>query len=459
MNKLNTFLSFVLLSFCLLINVSYGETIEANVTYSKSTYNVSYPSSFGSYSNSIANKIVNDYVADSSTYEADFNALCEDVYSTYGYNSYLLIKNYNVDGTLNSSKHILLFFNSKNEVGVCSTNKVNNSVYFLRVNLSVDDTLLEFCTGSTAGNIYIYTITKSGTKAYSSYYSLGLSSNRSIKEVIIDDSSNSMVWDGTSYYYEVPSDEPDEPIMPTNSEIASVVQSFYDSNLYKNNTNFKDFMVVYSFEKGNYSIIGTDNHLLQEIYYDGAKPSNDDFTYPETWWRFYNYLGNVQNLFQGWNYWLYNTRKEDGVFLPISYHGVGKINDLFNLKFTNQNIIVYSSYEYEVYEFRPPTEEGGENQVTNTTVPGDEYTYNENLDPTDSSYSPIQNYIPTNPTQSILGNVDFSEINKTFEENKNILNIENASWLFTANNKLVDYFTGFLSFLMVLIIISRLLGG
>ena len=273
--------------------------------------------------------------------------------------------------------------------------------------------------------------------------------------------SQSWYWDGFSYLYKTSygTENPDESIMPTNSEIASVVQSFYDSDLYKNNTNFKDFMVVYSFVTGYYSIIGTDNHLLQEIYYDGAKPSNDDFTYPETWWRFYNYFGNVQNFFYGWNYWLYSTRKENDVFLPLEYNGVGKINDLFNLKFTNQSIIVYSSYEYEVYEFRPSIEEGGENQVTNTTVPGNEFTYDENLDPTDSNYSPIQNYIPANPSQTILGNVDFSEINKTFEENKDILNIEGASWLFTANNKLVGYFIGFLSLLIVFLIISRILGG
>lgn len=459
MNKLNIFLSFVLLSFCLLINVSYADfsttpiscdTYGANTITNTSSYILGISSSY-TYSNS--RSIINTYLADTSN-ESN-KIIYEDMLSTLNSEGINLII-FKYTNTKGNSYNRILYFANNLDFGVlnpssggyfCFISNDGNSPTFVQFDSNASYPY-EFIKSSTAG------INNSFNTIVELYYS-----SKSIK--LLSGSTSSVMWDGSSYYYEAPTtpEQPEAPIMPTNSEIASVVQSFYDSDLYKNNTNFKDFMVVYSFVTGYYSIIGTDNHLLQEIYYDGAKPSNDDFTYPETWWRFYNYFGNAQNFFYGWDYWLYSTRKENDVFLPLEYNGVGKINDLFNLKFTNQSVIVYSSYEYEVYEFRPPTEEGGENQVTNTTVPGNEFTYDENLDPTDSNYSPIQNYIPANPSQTILGNVDFDEINKTFEENKDILNIEGANWLFTANNKLVGYFIGFLSLLIVFLIISRILGG
>ena len=447
MNKLNIFLSFVLLSFCLLINVSYAELNIGDSFECKQNYNILKISKVGDYTISQIRTILENYknYPSEESYQVAFNNLIT-VFSDLGCNNYFFI------GTRSSTAYFFvaypdscnLYFNYVDGHQRIYLDSVVDSTFYCVNNQSSSQK-------NTVVSNGIDRIWELYLQSFDSYYS----TTKSIKFVDVD--KNTIYFNG-DYYYQV-STTPGEPSIPSNSEIASVVQSFYDSDLYKNNTNFKDFMVVYNFVTGYYSIIGTDNHLLQEIYYDGAKPSNDDFTYPETWWRFYNYFGNVQNLFYGWDYWLFSTRKENDIFLPIKYDGVGKLNNLFNLKFTNQSVIVYSSYEYEVYEFRPPTQEGGENQVIKTTVPGNEFTYNENLNPTDSNYSPIQNYIPINPSQTILGNVDFDEINKTFEENKDILNIKSASWLFSANNQLVGYFISFLSLLIVFLIISRILGG
>lgn len=468
MNRLiRIMLSFVLLFFCLFISVSYAVIIEPNEPYSSNS------SAFSNSSSSSTNTLegytpvdiagaVQQYIVNSDATVLD--PILQDL-SSKGYSKSIIYITMN--GTV--PKYYISIFPDEFEFDFThiDSNPVGASdligiyapanSYYYTYWFDRGYTFMMTVTQKTNSSAYCYDkINSAGSLNYSSPF-LEFN-NLSVKEVTRDNYGY-YIWDGTSYYYEAAPDEPDTPSLPSNAEIAQVVQSFYDSDLYKNNTNFKDFMVVYSFITGYYSIIGTDNHLLQEIYYDGAKPSNDDFTYPDTWWRFYNYFGNAQNLFYGWDYWLYSTRKEDDSFSPISYDGVGKINDLFKLKFTNQSIIVYSSYEYKVYEFRPPTEEGGSNSSTVTTILGDEYTYDENLDPTDSEYSPIQNYISTNPGQTILGDVDFNEINKTFEENKGILNIENARWLFAANNQFVGYFIGFLSLLIVFLIISRILGG
>lgn len=265
-------------------------------------------------------------------------------------------------------------------------------------------------------------------------------------------------WDGSSYYYEV-SEEPEEekPVPPSNSEIAQAVQNFYNSDYYKNNKDFKDFIVMYNYKTKYFDFIGHnfENKLGQQIIDAGVSIGSPPVSYNERWWHYYivGFSEFTSTLFNKY-YWLYSTNDFGE---NIKYEGKGSINDLLDLHFSTSSIIVYSTTNYPVNTVFK--NENDEIESSADMIQGDQYTYDENLDPTTNEYDPLTNFIPTDPSQSILGDVDFDEINKVFEENKDILNIENASWLFTANNQLVNYFIGFLSFLIVLIIISRLLGG
>lgn len=347
-----------------------------------------------------------------------------------------------------------------------SFTKTDVSNVFLN-NDNTIDYLSDFSTKSTTYTACFGLYTDSKTTPYRTLYTgYDIPSNITYTYIPLYSSED---WGCVYYYYSgswhngtevvvnpilsVPSEE---PTLPTNQEIASAVQKFYNSDIYKNNTNFKDFMVVYSSFKNTYAFIGTDNHMLQEIFYDGVNVPGVNFSSSDTWWRFNSKFGDVQSFLFGSKFYLYFIEGNSDL---ITNEGIGTLYDLFDLKFTTGMTIVYSTYDYDVIEYRPPAEGETDNQVTQGTIEGDSYTYNENVDPTDSQYSPLQNFVSSNPTQSILNDVDFDSINQAFEDSKVILNIENANWIFTANNQLVEYFIGFITLLIILLVISRIMGG
>lgn len=460
MNILNKIiLSFVLPALCLLISVSYASEFVAGTEYfmptnpTKSTTTLTKFSD--DYTKSAGSTIIGNYISDSSTYASDFKDL---VNSTMAFNNFdrYVIFSYDYSG---NAQNYCFFWNST----------INDIACFGDIlGFSEHSDFIRYYRGSGSAELKHDIITGSGPQrlASESYTNFTFfESNSSIKYCEKQGSTDYYVWDGVSYVYEHSNSgsEEDIPAMPTNSEIASVVQSFYNSDYYKNNKDFKEFFVLYNSLKGIYSFIGHNsvgeiaNHFeygstLSQIVYSDDYPSN---IYGLSYWKFaLETLGSqISNFFNNY-YWLYSSYDNGET---ITYDGKGYVTDLVEVEFDSRySTIVYSSTNYlcRVYDY-----ENEEETNEQATIPGNQYTHDETLDPTTNEYNPIKDYIPTDPTQSTLGDVDFDEINKVFEENKDILNIENASWLFSANNQLINYFIGFLSFLIVLIIISRLLGG
>lgn len=444
MKKLNTIFSFVLLSFCLLINVSIAEFSETTSVpeciFTTGTV-IDSSTQFGNYSLTDIKTLVTNYNSggyEDSSFADDYNVML-DTLKANGYYFFNYCDNY--------SSFIL---GTWSDTGVkIQTNGTYKGLYFY---FDIDAWYI-YPAGS---RFYNKTSTSAG------YFLIQLQVYDDNEHVqlncpckVLDRTTG--LW--TSEYlisYPPNTDESDTPSLPSNAEIAQTVQAFYNSDYYKNNKDFKDFIVLLNTKTNAISFIG---HNFSEYLSQQIVPANYEFDgekYSQDWWRFY--LRSITDqikatLFERY-YWLYSTID---LGETITYDGKGYMNDLLNLRFTTQSVIIYSTADYYVQTFEKDDE--GVYWPETGTIPGDQYTYDETLDPTENQYNPFDTFVPTNPSQNILGNVDFNEINKTFEENKNILNIENASWLFTANNKLVSYFVGFLSFLIVLIIISRLLGG
>ena len=457
MNKLNTFLSFVLLSFCLLINVSNALEFEPNVNVS-SYVGHNYRVALDMYTNITSSYTFNDVYSIAQTYwtdqsnESDFVAMKNSVLSS-GYtiwfgkatsNPFNFVCYVWKDTECDVGARINPYSGAPTPYVACIEGDylyfydLANSCYFEKFN--------DVCLSMQG----IY------WEGYPDYkYGVG-----KIKS-LPDGAGGTRVWDGVSYYepYNVSDTEPiepDTPSLPSNSEIASAVQAFYNSDYYKNNNDFKDFIVLLNTTNNNISIIGHNfaSQLAQCIV--PADYEYDGESYNQDWWRFYlrGITDQISATLLEKYYWLYNTTD---LGETITYTGKGYMNDLLDVRFTTQSIIIYSTTDYFVQTFEKDDE--GIYQPESGTIPGNQYTYDETLDPTENQYNPLDTFVPTNPSQTILGDVDFDEINKIFEENKDILNIEGASWLFTANNKLVGYFIGFLSLLIVFLIISRILGG
>lgn len=460
MNRLiRCVISFVLPFFCLLISVSYAEfsttPLSGSVT-SFSDVGTKSDNSFGDYKYSQIKSIVyNRYFHEDSSNIIIFDSMV----------SYLKDNGYNIVVTSNEEQTEYYVYVCESNISIgarkATTKKYIYFTYIAEpidnnyvVKIFADSSSTTYAEKETAGRTIYLRDTYTGEMLYSSV---------DVKAIV---NNNGPTWSGTDYFYTTSQnnpDEPDTPSLPSNSEIAQAVQAFYNSDYYKNNKDFKEFFVLYNSKNGIYSFIGHNavgeiaNHFeygstLSQIVYSDDYPSNP---YGLSYWNFnLETLGSqISNFFNNY-YWLYSSY-DNGE--SITYDGKGYVTDLVEVEFDSRySTIVYSSTNYlcRVYDY-----ENEEETTNDATIPGNQYTYDETLDPTTNEYNPIKDYIPTDPTQSILGDVDFDEINKVFEENKDILNIENASWLFTANNQLINYFIGFLSFLIVLIIISRLLGG
>lgn len=463
MNKLNKkIISFVLLfSICLLVNVSYAFEKDVSIVLGDGSYDLDYESKIGdSLVSDITPDLYNKYLnPNDPEIDAIFNERIEFIFNELGFNSYFMYGYTNADGNdyfsasfFNDTSINFGFYDNAGKRIFCLEASNNSQLY--RLNKSTN--------GGFVSSAYVYTY-NTNSKYYNRLTPQSLayfitSPNLKVHNLVYSSEDN-IYWDGT--YYSTSSEE--EPTMPTNAEISQAVQAFYNSDYYKNNKDFKEFFVLYNSLKGIYSFIGHNSvgeiaghfkygsTLSQHIYTENY-PSNT------TGLRYWNFsletLGSqISNVFNNY-YWLYSSH-DNGI--SFAYNGKGYVTDLIDVKFDSRySTIVYSSIDYlcRIYDY-----ENDEETTEDATISGDQYTYDENLDPTTNEYNPIENFVPVNPSQSILGDVDFNEINKTFEENKDILNIENASWLFTANNKLVGYFIGFLSLLIVFLIISRILGG
>lgn len=470
MNRLiRCVISFVLPFFCLLISVSYAN-IETEVPYypfGASLSSTAPSSPFADYTYEEIYDILYAYMKTPTDETTNtFNNICSYIdkagyciefiqwnYSSYGpfFEAYIFKKG---DGELginyDSSAHRVnvLFRPSAPTFDLCVVTYSSGGEYYIKPRSYTDS---EF----NANYIFVQNFDLFYNTPVLSY------STASIKNMTYTNSR--WYWDGTYFYEPSVPEEPDTPSLPSNVEIAQAVQSFYNSDYYKNNKDFKEFFVLYNSLKGIYSFIGHNsvgeiaNHFeygstLSQIIYSDDYPSN---TYGLSYWKFnLETLGSqISNIFNNY-YWLYSSY-DNGE--SITYDGKGYVTDLLEVEFDSRySTIVYSSTNYlcRVYDY-----ENEEETINDATISGNQYTYDETLDPTTNEYNPIKDYVPTDPTQSILGDADFDEINKVFEENKNVLDIGNASWLFTANNQLFNYFSGFISFLIVLIIISRLLGG
>lgn len=449
MNRLNKIvISFVLPFFVLLFNVSYAY-IEPDIQYTKATGSpyINTTTLFG-YSRYEIGRIIYLHLATGET--ENFNKLVESA-SQAGYNYFIfndssIISKYYCFVPKDMDVGFYKYSSTDSCYNLCIEASLTQPVYFGIYNsnngvMSDTTTLLKQYALSTIDNgLYYETFYYINSLSSTSFFE----ANCNVKVL-----GNPVIWDGVTYLHKV---EPDTPSLPSNSEIAQAVQAFYNSDYYKNNKDFEDFIVMYNYETKYFDFIG---HNFEDKFQQLIFPAGH--IYNERWWKFSldglttqasSYLFNKY-------YWLYSTNDFGE---NIKYEGKGSINDLLDLRFATSSIIVYSTNEYDVVVY---TYDENDEFVSSEmeTMPGDQYTYDENLDPTTNEYNPLENFVPTNPSQTILGDVDFNEINKVFEENKDILNIEGASWLFTANNQLTNYFLGFLSLLIVFLIISRILGG
>lgn len=454
MKKLNTIFSFVLLSFCLLINVSYG-ALDVN---GQASWEVK-PSTQGSTTSySItSNYTLKDIWSISKGYyegeisESIYKTMCDDLkvngFAFIGSNTMVTGSRWAVTvypfntvdvGYVESESRIYLY-------GTSTTDYWYSQVF-----------------ESNEKNIKISTSSTASHACYSNYVKgPPLLYTNDIKSLTI--LSSKVYWDEETYFYKIPT-EPLNPAMPTNAEIAQAVQLFNDNVYDEEKTGkicgFSDFFVLYDKSTKKYSYIGhgMGNSLGQLIvapnyYYEGYK-------FDKQWWKFFKDTeNNDYNIIRDLTkYFVYVS---DGTLDTLTYIGSSNISGLIEKSgpwATDTTIIVYSTIDYPVKNIT--FDSSTSDPIIETgTIEGDQYTYDENLDIADNNYNPLDNFITVDPVDTVIGNVNFSEINKTFEENKGILNIENASWLFTANNKLIGYFLGFLSLLIVFLIISRILGG
>ena len=444
MNRLiRIMLSFVLPFFCLLINVSYSLEIEANVTMSdtfpsqktfdKSTFlNESY--TFADVYN-----ISKSYYENSATNETTFNAMKDSVVSA-GYNLWF--------GTGGSSNYFLCYVWQQDYCDVAVRPQDTSDIPFVAWKQGDYTYFYDLYVGC----YYRKNETKILQMAqFNNTYPMYIYGLGSIK---LFPSSGAKIWDGTSYYYES-SLEPDTPSLPSNAEIAQAVQAFYNSDYYKNNKDFSDFIVVYNTTNGYFDFVG---HTLGNIFGQVIIPPNYRYQgkmYDEQWWKFF-IDENQGALPYGSSYYLYST---NDLGQNITYEGIGKITNLLDVDFGSHSVIVYSTTDYPVRTY-VLDETTGDYTYTDGIIEGDQYTYDETLDPTETGYNPLDNFLTVNPSETIIGNADFGDFTNVFEENKDLFSFtENMQWLITANNKLSNYFLGFIVLCALFITLGRVLKG
>lgn len=439
--------AFVLPFLCFLINVSYAEYNSSSPSPGQASYSQADTSLIDlcGYTASQIPSIFDDRENNPDAYNTLLSTFTDNGY-------YIYFPGWRYSSTVKPTGFVIIPTSTFRDIGVSSSGSL--MPYF-----KINDIFGHYATSISSPSFKVYKATSEGHLAINSMSncssSLDMFGNLPYVKQLY--SNNGIYWDGESYYYQAPKpDIPDTPSLPSNAEIAQAVQAFYNSDYYKNNKNFSDFFALYNYENSTFSFIGHNFGIDLGQVIVPPDYEYEGYSYNQDWWKFF--LRNISSELASnlWNkyYWLYSTTDFGE---NIKSDGKGSIKDLINLHFSTNSIIVYSTTDYPVVKIE--TDENGVLTPVEGTIPGDQYTYDENLDPTTNEYNPLENFVPSNPVQSILGDVNFDEINKTFEENKDLLNIEGASWLFTANNKLVGYFVGFLSLLIVFLIISRILGG
>lgn len=443
-------LSFVLPFFCLLISVSYATWTEVPNSATASTTSVDTSDTIAGYTlNSIRNYFTStdiegrntmlNAVSDAGYYVLWFSTrLDNSVYYTFIYE-----KDSNIDIGANVSSsdrfHIYPYINE-------------GDVFYFRLSGTTTNPQKRTCTKS--GRFTHFTSNGYTLDAFNKNISADPNYFGNIPYIKTLLTNSGYYWDGN--YYKSPTDEPDTPTLPTNAEIAQAVQAFYDSDYYKNNKDFSDFMLLYNTTNGNCSFVG---HTLGNILGQVIIPPNYRYQgrlYNEQWWKFY-IDENQGALPYSSTYHLYSSNISEPNI--ISDEGIGKISELVNLDFSTKSTIVYSTTDYPVRTY-VLDETTGDYTYTDGTIEGDQYTYDENLDPTISGYNPLDNFVTVDPAQTIVGNADFDGLSNSFENHKDLFSFtENMQWLIVANNKLSNYFLGFIIMCALFITLGRVLKG
>lgn len=420
---------------------------------------------------SITNNYYSNLVLDSSYIDSDFNNLISAFLNFYNENY-----NYSLDSYLycgfNGDSRIWLFDSNDVDIIGSSGGVVNDGNVVINYSLLANSNFGYVTVQPNAGQynrkIYYYNYTGTVENAFSSasnnggvFSSYPFSSNLSIKLLTkykFDYSSNKYIigWDGTYYQYiENTPDYPVTPTFPTNAEIANAVQKFYNSDIYKNNKNFSDFFVVYYTHNRTFAFIGhtIGDDLGQVIVPPGVREQGK--LYGEQWWHFF-VDENAGAPPYGTTFYLYTTEDFGETF---QNDGTGTINGLVNIDFSKSAVIVYSTTDYKVKTY-VLDEETGDITYTDGVIEGDQYTYDEELNPTENYYNPLDNFVTVNPADTIVDGADFEFIKGKFEEFKDLFVFgDDMQWLISANNKLSNYFIGFIVMCAWFFAIGRILKG
>lgn len=431
-------------------NVSYNIGVQYFDKYTNDRTNIysDLNSSFPGFKNNLVNGYLNS--STQSDYIEWFNGFCDHIYSTYNMNSFFIAKI--------SSYYQIYFYNSSDidfAVNVSSPEELTSSTrLFLYV--STGNKLLYFDGNVPSSSAYLYNFSSDFlwelTGSYAKFNpNFMFLYNSSIKSLTL---SSSWSWNGETYFYQSPS-EPEGPTLPSNAQIAQAVQNFYNSDYYKNNKDFKDFIVLYNTETQYFDFIC---HTLGNTLGQVILPPNYRYQgklYDVQWWKFY--IDENQGAFPyGKSYYLYASN-DFGV--NITDIGTGKISELIDLDFSNKSVIVYSTTDYPVRTY-VLNEGSGDYTYTDGIIEGDQYTYNENLNPTTNGYNPLENFVTVDPSQTIIDNADFEGFSNIFNEHKDLFSFtESMHWLIVANNELSNYFLGFIVLCALFLTLSRILKG
>lgn len=331
-----------------------------------------------------------------------------------------------------------------NEVIVdCSAGDV---IYYIDKNSYYKQVQVSTFTCNSSG-YYSFSITLDSPISYQSC-------NKRIKSLTYTNGSG-YVWTG-DYLYDSPSIilgggsfSGDNLITPTNQELRNKIQAFYDSDFFKNSTDFDKFIVLYNYKNGYYDFICTKNSLVQEIFYDGAYDVMTDFSSPVTWFRLDSNFGNLESIVYPY-YWLYSSTYDSNDF---NFEGKGSQNDLRRVRFdSTYSIVVYCSYNYSCNKHYPDSSDN-----VSEVISSGSFTFDESLDPTTSIYDPFSVVVSSNPVDTILGNYDVSSISEILTNN--LISYTEMSWVFTAVSSLFSVFSSLILIVCVMLLISKIIGG
>jgi len=435
----------------LLLSISYA-TFDLNVP-TEIKYNADYTAnSIGNYSKSTIGSTIRNYTSNPTdpSYSSDFNTMISYL-SSIGLSNYYICSN--------GSQYGYCFFDSTSDLGFYLYDSENSDYYMVAVSPSSSSTAYFQMLGSSNlynisnnTNNYSYHIATKNSN-YVSY----MNDNYPIKSV--NSVNGNYVWEGAYYRTVGPS------YIPTNEEIAEKVQAFYDSDLFQNQSDFKDYFVLYNYNNEVFSFIGhnltgtiTDTNgthdnmsLLGQVIYSADYPTNN---IGQTYWTFRleTDWASIVNFFNGNKYYLYATTLDSET---ITYTGMGSISDLVQLKFDpTYSTIVYSTKDYMVTVFdnpSPPDPDYG----TRDIISGDLYTYDENIDPTTSDYNPITNYVLPDSVDTLISNADIPGLLQIWVTP----DFSNMGWIFLAISSFWGYFGGFVLLTAIMFFIMWLLRG